>query len=80
MSDYENRKVQGFNFDLQALLWLNLEQIWPDGDAPENPTAADVAKVIEQCGGLATVIREWGLEDELTLTISHGKDYVEIGQ
>ncbi len=71
-------KVQGFNFDLQALVWFDLSEIWPDGDAPENPTAADVAKVIEQCGGLRRVLRDWDLDQNLTLTISHGRDYVEI--
>lgn len=40
---------------------LTVDEIWPDGDAPENPTPEDVKKVIEKCGGILTVIRDWDL-------------------
>lgn len=29
------------------------DQMWPDGDAPENWGLMDVVKLIEQCGGAA---------------------------
>lgn len=40
---------------------FGLEQIWPDGDAPENPTAEDVAAVMRQSGGIQTWMMEWNI-------------------
>lgn len=62
-------KPAGFNFSFSADVWLDLEQIWPDGDAPENPTAEDVAKVVEEAGGVHGVLRDWSLDDHLDLMI-----------
>lgn len=31
-----------FHFELDLSVTLDLEEIWPDGDAPENPTVEDV--------------------------------------
>lgn len=44
---------------------LNAEDIWPDGDAPENPTAEDVADLICKEGGFPKIIDEWNLDDGL---------------
>jgi len=43
---------------------LSIEDIWPDGDAPVNPTARDV---VERMGGssVGAVIRDWNLVDEI---------------
>lgn len=43
---------------------LDIEQLWPDGDAPENPTAEDVLLLIEDCGGL-DIIKEWNLRADI---------------
>lgn len=40
---------------------LDADQIWPDGDAPENPTADDVRGLIENEGGILQVIDDWNL-------------------
>lgn len=52
---------------------LDIDQIWPDGDAPENPTAADVVKQMqESTGSVYRVLSEWALEpNEITV---HGSD------
>jgi hypothetical protein len=34
-----------FNFHIEIDCDLTLEDIWPDGDAPENPTVEDVKRV-----------------------------------
>lgn len=62
-----------FHFSISADVSLEVEDIWPDGDAPENPTVDDVVKVIEQCGGKMRVIEDWDLDDDLMLDISDGK-------
>ncbi len=40
---------------------LDADALWPDGDAPENPTAADVRELIENEGGILRVIDDWNL-------------------
>jgi hypothetical protein len=40
---------------------LSIDELWPDGDAPENPTAEDVKGLIEKCGGILQIIRDWDL-------------------
>ena len=67
-----------FTFETASSTTLDLDAIWPDGDAPENPTAEDVAKVIAACGGLRAVLRDWDLDDEITLTISNETTSVEV--
>jgi len=42
---------------------LDADQIWPDGDAPENPTADNVRELIENEGGILRVIDDWNLAD-----------------
>lgn len=39
---------------------LSVSDVWPDGDAPENPTAADVAAVMDRYGAWR-VINDWCL-------------------
>lgn len=59
-----------FHLSFTADVSFDLDQIWPDGDAPENPTAEDVARVVRAEGGVLAVLRDWGVEDHLELTIS----------
>lgn len=42
---------------------LSVEELWPDGDAPANPTEADVYRLIKSSGGFVRVLRDWNLED-----------------
>lgn len=44
---------------------LAVEDIWPDGNAPENPNAADVAAQMASYGGALSIIRDWNLLTEL---------------
>lgn len=40
---------------------LTVDELWPDGDAPDNPTVSDVRALIDKCGGLKRTIDEWNL-------------------
>ena len=42
---------------------LSENDIWPDGDAPENPTAEQVAALIRKEGGFPSVLVDWNLDD-----------------
>lgn len=55
--------VEGPTFNLTE------EEIWPDGDAPENPTDADVIEAMKDYGHVSTVIRDWALDDFLTIHV-----------
>ncbi len=52
---------------------LEISEVWPDGDAPDNPTAEDVAKTMREYG--YNLIRDWGLDDGLEVYID---GYVKV--
>lgn len=63
-----------FNFDFNGHCVLSVDEIWPDGDAPENPTAEDVKKLIENMYvSLGDFIDDWNFEDKIQLSIT-GRD------
>lgn len=43
---------------------LAVEDLWPDGDAPDNPTEEDVEALIESDGGFPKIIDDWNLQDD----------------
>lgn len=45
--------------------YLTVAEVWPDGDAPENPTGEDVANVMRKHGGFHGVVSDWSLLDSL---------------
>jgi hypothetical protein len=66
--------MKTFNFSITCEVALDVDQIWPDGDAPQDPTVKDVLKVIDRCGGKAKIIDDWSLIDDLTLEVSDGTE------
>jgi hypothetical protein len=41
---------------------LTVDEVWPDGDAPENPTVEDVIAVMKSCARRADeLVRDWDL-------------------
>lgn len=61
-----------FYIRVEGYVQLDAEDIWPDGDGPTNPTAADVQKVVDDtCGleGLGGLLKEWNLEDDCDITV-----------
>ena len=53
-----------FSIELDASLDLSIQEIWPDGDAPDNPTVDDVLKVLSNHGSVGTVLGDWGFSPE----------------
>jgi hypothetical protein len=41
---------------------LEVDEVWPDHDAPEHPTAADVVQQMRKTGSVGRVLSEWALE------------------
>lgn len=58
-----------FTLDLGSVD-LSVEEIWPDDDAPDNPTAEDVVKRMR--GTASSVVDEWNLLDQIEITGSDG--------
>ena len=54
---------------------LTEEEIWPDKDGPEDPTAEDVIDAMKSYGRPGDVIRDWALDDGLKINV----DYLTYG-
>jgi hypothetical protein len=59
--------TQYFSFSVRGEVSVSVDDIWPDGDAPENPTAADVQREIDKSRDLATALLYWNLDEDLEL-------------
>ena len=55
-----------FIFSIQVDHVLSIDEIWPDGDAPEDPTAEDAREVfLSQChGGIGPTLDDWNIGPE----------------
>lgn len=63
--------MKTFNFTVDGAYSLTVDEIWPDGDAPENPSVQDViAKVKSDCSSVYELIREWNLDQDLTVDVN----------
>lgn len=40
---------------------LSVEEVWPDGDAPENPTAEDVMEQMKREGSVHRLLGNWDM-------------------
>lgn len=54
-----------FKIDFSGTFILSDRDLWPDGDAPDDPTVEDVAARVEAHGGAGGVVMGWNLEDGL---------------
>jgi hypothetical protein len=52
-----------FRFELRYEVTATIEarDLWPDGDVPADPTAADVEALISKDGGWHRVLIDWNL-------------------
>ena len=59
-----------FTIDVSGTFTLNVRQLWPDGNWPDEPKVEDVEKLIEREGGPACVIAEWNLDPKINVSVS----------
>ena len=69
-----------FTFDFTGSINLTVSDLWPDGDAPANPTVLDVAKLIAKCGGLHNVIHDWNLDPNIALDITGAGGFTRVAR
>jgi hypothetical protein len=62
------KRIVKFRIVIESDESLTVNEIWPDGDAPANPTVADVAARIKADGGPYDVLRSWNLPLTLDVT------------
>lgn len=55
--------TEAFDIYISGTWRLPLHHIWPDGDAPENPTVEDVRAVMPDWA--SSLISEWNLVPEV---------------
>lgn len=51
-----------FHFEWGGEARLTVEEIWPDGNAPESPTVDDVLVEVRKAGSLYRLASEWNLD------------------
>lgn len=51
-----------FHIDINLCVSLTADEIWPDGNAPENPTVADVEALFFKRHNVHQTCADWGLE------------------
>jgi hypothetical protein len=56
---------------------MDAAEVWPDG-IPEEVTALAVAEVMRESGTMTDVLREWCLNQGLTVVVTVGRDSVEV--
>jgi hypothetical protein len=62
----DEQKQKTFTISIECEATLNVEDSWPDGDAPENPTAKDVIQAMDDdCGSVTKLLDEWNLPAEV---------------
>ena len=70
--------MKAFTVVIDGNFELDIEQVWPDGDAPENPTVEDVAAVMRKCGGRFSVLNDWNLEPRVLVYKGYGAERAEV--
>lgn len=66
-----------FLIDLHGSWDLAVEDIWPDGDAPENPTAEMVAQRMRDYGPMMYTLREWCLDPQ-EVTVFGNREIADV--
>lgn len=57
---------KAFLFEVGDEGYLTVEEIWPDGDAPEDPTVEDVIAVVKKSSRFSFA-RDWGFEEHVSV-------------
>lgn len=56
-----------FHIEVGDEAFLTAEEIWPDGDAPENPTTDDVIEAIKASSSPYRFAGDWGFQNHVSV-------------
>lgn len=63
-------KKKRFVIEFSGEATLSVDQIWPDGNAPENPTVDDVIKAMkDDAHSVDQLLDEWNLDECLSMWV-----------
>ena len=54
--------VTGFIITISYEQEFTFDELWVNGDKPEQPTTDDVLALIRKCGGPARIVEDWNFE------------------
>lgn len=63
------KRSHTFLVTISDYIEMTVEDIWPDGDGPENPTDEDVATAMREYGSKQRVLRDWELLNDVTVSV-----------
>jgi len=79
MAKIEHGPASSIDLEFEGHTTLELDEVWPDGDAPENPTAADVvARIKSDCHSLSDLLHDWSIEEFVECFVSVGDDSKKV--
>lgn len=55
--------MKKYNLSYVVQCELTVDHLWPDGDAPEEPTEQHVLELIRRDGGILEVLNGWNLHE-----------------
>lgn len=67
-----------FSINIEGYWELTVAEMWPDGDAPENPTREDaIARIKDEISaiGFHRFMSDWNLEDDLRIDVENTTVY-----
>lgn len=64
---------QSFTVCFNESFELTVEDVWPDGGAPENPTAQDVADTMRKYGHKTRVMVDWNMVPPIEIIDAQGR-------
>jgi hypothetical protein len=68
--------MANFSIELSVRVTLSPDQVWPDGDGPSEPTAADVIAAMKETDEYSPirVFEEWNLADRAAVFVMNLDD------
>lgn len=68
-------KYKPISIDISGSANLDISEVWPDGDAPTNPTVEDVIKVIKSdSSSIGELLSWWSIEDYFDVVVCVGNE------
>jgi len=66
---------KSFTITFDGSVTLTVDEVWPDGDAPANPTLLDVMRAIRKSTfSESDLIEKWNLSEEILVHVGDGAD------
>lgn len=66
---------KSFTISFVGSATLTVDEVWPDGNAPANPTLLDVMREIRKSTfSESDLIEKWNLSEDITVHVGDGHD------